>query len=162
MTKSKTKKLDIATICKNTLLVCSAITALGGAVGGLKEQFMGGDDKPAAVATPAAPTTIIIEQRAASEGRHMSKTVRVTTGGTVGAADPVADTPDTGGEPMAADLVAGSMMTQSAAPESSLTGWKLPWGWMMGIGMAIVGCIISVEILYKRLKGKPNANTDNG
>jgi len=162
MTKSKTKKFDIATICKNTLLVCSAITALGGAVGGLKEQFMGGDDKPAAVTTPAAPTTIIIEQRAASEGRHMSKTVRVTTGGTVGAADPVTDTPDSG-EVGAADLVAGSMMTQGAAPESSLTGWKLlPWGWMMGIGMAIVGCIISVEILYKRLKGKPNANTDNG
>lgn len=139
------KKLDIASICKNTLLVCSAITALGGAVGGLKEQFMGESDRggksvSAAPVAPLAPT-IIIEQRAVGDGRHMSKTVRIETGGEVRAADArVGDVPVT---------------------ESSLTGWKLPWGWMLCIGTVIVGGIIGVEILYKRMRGKSDANTDS-
>jgi hypothetical protein len=150
MTKHKSKKkFDIATICKNTLLVCSAITALGGAVGGLKEQFMGSDGKPdkTEAKAPAAPTTIIIEQRAAGDGRHMSKTVRVETGGVSEAAVPVTtagDTPDSG-EALAADMVVGS-----AAPQSSLTGWKLPWGWMLSIGLLVVGGIIMWEKWTRR------------
>ena len=170
-TGNSMKKNKLTSVCQNILMVCGAVTALTGAVGGIKETFFKGGDKPDGGSEGGS--TIIIEQRVQGSGENGGsvKTIHVENGNPKVIVRPV-HVPETitgisvGRTPASESSsgVADSQVAGSAAPEVK-SAWSgvvaSSWGRILSIGLVLMGLIVLIDkfVLKHKVEEKINEHT---
>jgi hypothetical protein len=163
------KKNKITTVCQNILMVCGVITALTGAVGGIKETFFKGGSSSESGGGGNSGSTIIIEQRiqkgGEGEGGGSVKTIHVESGTPKVIVHPVTESGRTpASESSGSSMIADSQVTGSSAPEKKY-GWvgvvSESWGRILAIGLLLMGVIVLIDkyVLKHKVEEKSNEHS---